>query len=75
MIKYLVCPNHVRSAYDGQRHYIGYCDLIRLYGVDWRECIINSEENFRLYRDRIDDLIRLRPQYDGNYTVPTHARH
>lgn len=41
-IKYIVRPGYVNSASAGNRHYITGKRLIDLYGVDWRECIIEN---------------------------------
>lgn len=41
-IRYIVLPNFVVSANDGDRHFITGRDLIQLYGVDPRECVIEN---------------------------------
>lgn len=62
MIKYLVCPGHVKSK-DGDTHYISARQLMQLYGVSPKECVIWQER--RTYKG----LIRLVPKKDGNYTI------
>lgn len=71
-IKYIVYPDWVTSQHDGDRHFIGLHQLIRLYRVNPSECIdgassrvcgINSEDFKR--------LIELKPRHDGNYALPT----
>jgi hypothetical protein len=37
--RYVLHPGHVRSAYDGDTHFIDGRDLCALYGVDPRECV------------------------------------
>ncbi|MGD8786208.1 MAG: hypothetical protein PVJ60_02195 [Phycisphaerales bacterium] len=64
--KYIVCPGWIISKNDGDHHYITADMLIRLYGVDRRECIIADEGHFARAHD-LDHLPRLWPLYDGNY--------
>jgi hypothetical protein len=66
MKKYLVDPGWVTSVTDGDRHYIGAVALMRLYGVDPRECVIAD----RLQSRKNTELIRLTPRSSGNYVVP-----
>ncbi len=68
MIKYVVRPTRIISVNDGQTHYVGSQALIRLYGVNPRECIIYDERlpdesARRLYAN----LIWLQVRYRGNY--------
>lgn len=63
--KYLLLPGRVESKTDGQFHYVGILQLMRLYGVDSRECVVAG-----LGMDT-SDLIRLRPRYDGDYRLPS----
>ena len=44
--KYLICPGWVTSKTDGQRHHVGHRTLIMLYGVDPRECVIYSPQDW-----------------------------
>lgn len=69
MIKYVVLPGDVQSKNDGQIHYIGAGQLMRLYNVDPRECVVHrfGDHWFPEY----DKLIQLSPRYDGNYTLGT----
>jgi len=69
MIKYLVMSTDMMSKNDKTIHQISADDLIKLYGVDRRECIISRSENdFRGYsKEYLDSLVLLRPRYDGNY--------
>lgn len=67
MIKYLICPDYVRSRTDGDRHYISAHQLIHLYKVNPTECIIKSQYDAG-YNNK--DLIVLSPDYSGQYVVP-----
>ncbi len=41
-LKFIVRPGFVRSVYDGERHFITGSQLMNLYGVDWRECVVEN---------------------------------
>lgn len=61
--KYTLHPQIIFSSVDNQTHYIGYLELINLYGLDYNDCIMwRSELNF-------NDYIHLYPKTDGNYTL------
>jgi len=63
MIKYVICPDYMKSKNDGDIHYIGYSRLIELYSVNPAECVkYNDYDNF-------DNLIHLYPRYSGEYTT------
>ena len=38
-VKYVVFEWEITSKNDGQKHFINFRDLIKLYGVSSRECI------------------------------------
>lgn len=64
--KYLVCPGYVESRTDGDIHYVGFMELMRLYGVKPEECaVFKPELTFEYPRH----LRVLRPQYDGRYEL------
>ena len=73
--KYVICPGKVISKTDGQLHYIGPMQLMRLYGVDPRECEIHepapywTKSHYRLAEERQRGLQRLRPSSHGNYEL------
>ena len=73
--KYVICPGKVTSKTDGQRHYVGPMQLMRLYGVDPRECEIHepaswwTASDYRMAEERQLGLPRLGPRYDGNYEL------
>ncbi len=66
--KYLVVPGKVRSQTDGDRHWVGFGELVQLYGVDPKECIAHNPE--RSGDDYDPDLIVLHPREDGDYRLP-----
>lgn len=66
MIKYAVYPGTTVSRNDGQRHYITFEQLVRLYGVNPRECIDCSRPTNGF---KLDGLIPLTPRYNGNYEI------
>ncbi len=76
-MKYAVHPDYVVSRNDADVHHIDANSLIRLYGVDPRECVVIDKEktNARTYAHLMrcadeDGLIHLRPRFDGNYVTP-----
>lgn len=66
MKRFLVFPGHVFSKNDGDRHYIGAGDLMRLYGVNPRDCLVVRSLTDLIGIKRAD-YTELRPRYDGNY--------
>ena len=77
--KYVVCPGKVTSKNDGQKHYIGPVQLMRLYGVDSRECEIYEpapwwpQSYYQEAERRQKGMIRLYPRYDGDYSLPSNV--
>ena len=71
MTRYVLHPGYVTSRTDGDRHYIGSSDLLRLYGVDPRAHTLTLADHIdhRCYRARDGD-VHLHPRFDGNYTLP-----
>lgn len=72
MKRYTVWPGYVRSASDGDRHYVGFLSLCRLYGVNPAECInVDGLRNVLGYsREFLDSLPQLRVRTDGDYRRP-----
>ena len=60
--KYLVKPGWAISKTDEDRHWITADQLISLYQVDRRECVISTSNTYK-------NLIVLKPRYDGNYEL------
>jgi len=81
-IKYVVYPGFVKSARDGDLHYITASQLIFLYRVSPSECLVINE--LRSPRNRAEQLevegllrraseeklIPLRPLFSGKYSLP-----
>lgn len=65
---YVLHSGMVKSATDGQVHYVGAAPLANLYGVSMRDCVIYVSED-RLPRGS-RPLVHLYPRDDGNYTLP-----
>jgi len=75
--KYIVRSGHVTSKSDGDRHLITCQQLIKLYGVDARECILvpfGADTNSIFAGIDIADYIELTPRANGNYTTQTEQR-
>ena len=67
--RYLVCPGYVLSQSDGQEHYIEARKLMALYGVGPSQCLIFDGGRHRgVSLCEYNELIILRPRYDGDYT-------
>lgn len=64
---FLVCPNYVVSKNDGQTHWINEHQLMRLYGVERRECVIACCPTH--HREE-EGLLHLEPSYEGDYSLP-----
>lgn len=71
MKKYIIVPDTVRSKSDGDIHYIGAGQLIRLYGVNPTECVVADHWNKVSWLKRIygQNMIVLRPRYHGDYDL------
>lgn len=67
--KYCLFGGYVRSKNDGQVHYVSGRDLIDLYGLPPRQCVVAPLE--KLYWRMPSNLIALGVRNDGNYTIPT----
>lgn len=59
----IICPGWVVSKNDGDRHWIGYWQLIKLYGLDHRNCIHEKYATRRELRENP----QFHPRYDGKY--------
>lgn len=65
MKRYLLLPGKVHSKTDSDTHFVGAMQLANLYGVLFRECVVDDG----IERNRPVDLIHLRPRYDGKYRL------
>ena len=69
-MKYLVIGDYVISKIDSQRHYVNAYRLCQLYGVNTSECIMIEQGREEDLRGRnLENLIILRPRYNGNYKL------
>lgn len=74
--KYVVCPGHVTSAKDGQRHFISARALAELYGVPMNECVTYDYDQackspaYEHTNEWKLALIQLHPKRDGDYKLP-----
>lgn len=64
MRKYVVHPGYVISKNDGQKHYVGFLQLVNLYKVNKDECIDASN-----FYDHSGDFIHLWPSSSGRYRL------
>lgn len=74
--KYLVIGGLVKSRSDGDIHHVSAPRLCALYGVNMDECVLADERDndIEWVEVRNGHLTRLRPRYDGNYTLPKAAQ-
>lgn len=70
MKKYKVLGGCIESKNDGDTHYISAMKLCLLYGVNPSECYLVDAHQRSELRRLPDDLIELRPRYDGHYFLP-----
>jgi len=64
IFKYAIHPGYITSMTDGDPHYIGEHKLIKLYKLDYKECL-RFDHPFVL-NDR-SKFIHLWPRYRGDY--------
>lgn len=63
---YVLVPGWVRSASDGDRHYVGARQLAALYRVPLRRCLVKADRP----RQFPEGAVFLHPRPDGNYRPP-----
>lgn len=68
MKRYLLISGIINSISDNDEHYISAHRLCKLYRLNPRECIFANKEEDLLSID-FNDLIILRPKYNGKYEV------
>lgn len=70
--KYVVVPGFVTSRNDFERHFISAAQVIKLYGVDPKACVILvTSGEIELSKSGFAHLIVLRPRDDGKYKLQT----
>jgi len=68
--KYAIHPDFVTSNYDGDRHYISFQQLARLYGVNPQDCIVWDASRPDTFRGRrYGDYTHLYTRQDGDYKI------
>jgi hypothetical protein len=71
MKRFVICPGHVISQSDGDRHFISAGQLMRLYKVNMKECIVLRDDGSKPPGYRPDHdwsrYIFLKPRYHGDY--------
>ncbi len=67
-IKYIIHPGTIVSRLDGDIHYIGFSQLVKLYNVNPDECI-SAERLENLFGLDLDGCIHLFPETNGDYKL------
>lgn len=68
---YAVHPGKVRSAADGQEHYVGAAELVRLYELKSGEYIVWDDTRVEMWKGRVwGDYLHLHPSPTGRYGRP-----
>ena len=76
-LRVILCPGYIRSKYDGETHFIGVSDLMRLYNVK-RTDVIRVAENKGLPRGMSEAQVLkekwliLEPRYDEDLYYDIH---
>jgi len=65
--RYIVHPGYVRSKNDGDKHWIGFHEICRLYRVNPRECVNAGIPNYTNLGLRLTPLY---PNENGDYSLP-----
>ena len=66
-MKYIIHPGPMESKVDGDIHFITAGQLIKLYGVDPKDCIIREMNDRRREIDP-EKCKHLYPLYNGDYS-------
>lgn len=67
---YAIHPGYVISATDGQRHWVGFDKLVKLYRVNRQSCIRWDDTDPTSFLGRNEKLFtHLYPRNDGNYNL------
>jgi hypothetical protein len=64
-----VHPGYVYSRNDGDRHYIGFVQLCRLYGLNPYRCVNAGQPENMLGRRPQEGDRHFYPRKDGNYEL------
>ncbi len=72
LVCYALRPGTMISKHDKQVHYINAEQLARLYGVDYRKCVVIDATREETYLGRdLSKYVMLWPRYDGDYSLPS----
>jgi hypothetical protein len=66
----VLCPGPVVSKNDGQEHWISPAQLVWLYRVDPRECVVHPSGAALDGWTWPEGAIGLYPRFDGDYSLP-----
>jgi len=69
-VRLVICGGVVESKTDGQEHYVGPMQLMKLYGIPNDVPITfypSSKHEFLGWQDQPNDIV-LRPKFDGDYS-------
>lgn len=64
--RYVIHPGWVVSRRDGDRHFIGYWQLVQLYRVNPAECI-HADQTLGMKKKHLQAMTHLHPSVSGNY--------
>ena len=67
--KYICYGDYIFSKSDSDRHYISAKRVAELYKVNPQECFFVEIHKDKPGLDRRNNLIRLFPKYNGDYTL------
>jgi hypothetical protein len=67
--RFAVYPGPVRSCNDGHIHHITADQLVRLYGVSPKHCVVITQDSIPRDRMEASTMFTLSPRYDGNYSL------
>lgn len=72
MTTYVVHEGYITSQTDGDRHFITFERLIRLYKLGPQHKFVKGPSSLRqlLHWEDPPNAVHLHPRYDGNYTLP-----
>lgn len=69
-MRYILHSANICSKTDGQSHFISCHKLMKLYGLNKKDCyFINNLDDTLGFKNQNGD-IHLFPRYDGNYRLP-----
>ena len=66
---YVLHPGDVKSAHDGQTHYVNFFQLMQLYGLRSYQCI-DGRTLEQPGSTLPPHAVHLYPRKDGKYTLP-----